>query len=380
MIFPIVLVRFGEIALKSRNTRMTLRRLLRHNVLTVLKVNGLQVERIEDTWDRLIIYTDASDKVAQVLSKVFGVVSTSASIECKSEINDIAKIVSEMARENLKQGDRFAIRVRRVGKHEFTTHQVASTCGSSVIQTAKEAGIQVSVDLESPDHEFFIEVRDKRSFLYGSVVRGVGGLPLGSQGKIVSLLTDYGSIIATWLVMKRGCTPIVVVFDTKEQFQDLINTVKVSLLPFSLGELRIVILPFTEMNLKTDSSVLQKCLEFLAVNDIASLEGAAGIVTSERLDPSSSKELERLEMYGGFVQFPVFYPLIGLGEEDLNSLVETIGEGTLTLRGNVVKPSAHIEDTTERISSDIDDSLKEYREKIRRMVMAAVEKGESDEK
>lgn len=380
MIFPIVLVRFGEIALKSKNTRIALRRLLRHNVLTTLKINGISFERIEDTWDRLIIYTNESDKVAQALSKVFGVVSTSPAIECKSEINNIAKTVSEMAREILKQGDRFAIRVRRVGKHEFTTYQIASACGSSVIQTAGKAGIQVSVDLDSPDHEFFVEVRDERGFVYGSVVRGVGGLPLGSQGKVVSLLTDYGSIIATWLVMKRGCLPILAVFDTEEQFQNLADMAKASLFSYALGELRIVVLPLAEVIRKTDSASLRRCLEYLAVNDIASLEGAEGIVSSERPNPSGGKELEKLVKYSDAVQFPVFYPLIGLGEDDLNSLAKTIGEGTPRLGEINVTNATRVEDKVDPTSCDIDLSLKEYREKIRKMVMVAVEKDESDPK
>jgi thiamine biosynthesis protein ThiI len=376
MDLPIVLVRFGEIALKSRNTRMSLRRLLRHNVLTALKINGSSFERVEDTWDRLIVYTGRSDKVAQVLSKVFGVVSTSPAIECKSGINEIVKTVSEMARESLRDGDRFAIRVRRVGKHEFTTYEVASACGSSVIQTAKEDGIQVSVDLESPDHEFFIEVRGERGFVYGLVVRGVGGLPLGSQGKVVSLLTNCESIIATWLVMKRGCIPILVVFDTREQFQDLVNIAKTLLLPYALGKLRIVELPLAEVIRETSSARFQKCLEYLAVNDIASLEGAEGIVTSERPDPSTSKELERLRKYVDFAQFPAFYPLIGLGQDELDSLVNTIDEGTLGL--NIVPPSTHVEDVIDQTSCDINAFLEEYREKIRKIVMAAVKKDKSD--
>ncbi len=375
MILPIVLSRFSEIALKSRNTRTALRRLLRHNVLTALRISGLPFDRIEDTWERLIIYSSASERVAETISKVFGIVSTSPAIECKAEINKISETVSEMARQKLRQGDRFAIRVRRVGKHEFTTNQIARTCGSSVIEIAKKAGIQVTVDLDSPDYEFFVEVRAERCFIYYLVIRGVGGLPIGSQGKIVSRLSDYESIIATWLIMKRGCTPILAVFDKKERVEELMSLTKSVLLPYVLGKLQIVVMPLAEVIRKTDSNSLRKYLEYLAMNDIALLEGAEGIVTSERTDPSKVDQMETLRQYGAVVGFPVFYPLVGLDEENLKHLAKSIGErklaskigekaGTLMTRCGGAKPD---------VTCGLDSSLREYREKIREIVLIAVE-------
>jgi thiamine biosynthesis protein ThiI len=378
MILPIVLARFSEIALKSRNTRATLRRLLRHNVSTAMRITGLPFDRIEDTWERLIIYSSTSERVAETISKVFGVVSTSPAIECKAEINKISETVSEMAREMLRQGDRFAIRVRRVGKHEFTTNQIARACGSSVIEIAKKAGINVTVDLDSPDREFFVEVRAERCFIYCSVIRGVGGLPIGSQGKIVSRLSDYQSIIATWLVMKRGCTPILAAFDKNEQVEELMNLTKSILMLYALGKLPIVVIPLIEVIRKTDSTSLKNRLEYLAMNDIALLEGAEGIVTSERTDPSKSDQMETLRQYGAVVDFPVFYPLVGLDEENLKHFAESIGgrklaseigekTGTPMMRGGGAKTD---------VTFDLDSSLREYREKIREIVLTAIEKAQ----
>jgi thiamine biosynthesis protein ThiI len=375
MIFPIVLARFGEIGLKSRNTRTALRRLLRHNVLAALKNSGLSFDRIEDTWDRLMIYTSMSTEIAETTSKVFGVVSASPAVECKAEINDISRTVSEMARESLRQGEKFAIRVRRVGKHEFTTYQIASACGSSVTENAKAAGIQVIVDLDSPDREFFVEVRDERCFVYDSVIRGAGGLPLDSQGRVVSILSDYRSIIATWLVMKRGCRPILVEFDTEEQTEELSNMARALLLPYALGELQIVLVPLTQVIRKIDSSSLRRCLEFLAMNYIALLEGAEAIVTSERTDPSAGDELETLREYSSVVDFPVFYPLVGLSEENLNSFAEAIGGRMLRpeKEEKVGTQSTRRDDICSPTACDIDSSLGEYREKIKEIVTAAVE-------
>jgi thiamine biosynthesis protein ThiI len=373
MIFPIVLVRFSEIALKSRNTRMSLRRLLRHNVLAAMKINNFSVEKIEDTWDRLIVYATASDEVAQAVSKVFGVVSTSPAIECKGEIYEITKVVSEIALETLKEGDSFAIRVRRVGKHEFTTYQIASACGSLVLQTAKEKGIQVHVDLDSPDHEIFVEVRDERGFVYESIVHGVGGLPLGSQGRVVSLLRDYDSIIATWLVMKRGCLPILVLFNGKGEFEELVRAAKTSLSPYTLGEPCIIVVPLAEVIQKISSQSLLRSLEYLTLNDIALLEKAEGIVSSERSNPSSSDELKRLRDIADVVQIPVFYPLIGLGEEDLNRLANTLGVVSRS-RDKTGTNTTRVEETNHLSTMENDSYLKQYRERIWEVVTAAVQR------
>jgi thiamine biosynthesis protein ThiI len=375
MIFPIVLVRFGEIALKSRNTRTALRRLLRHNVLAALKNSDLLFDRIEDTWDRLMIYTSMSTEIAGATSKVFGVVSTSPAVECKAVINDISRTVSEMARESLRQGEKFAIRVRRIGEHEFTTYQIASACGSSVTDIAKAAGIQVIVDLDSPDREFFVEVRDERCFVYDSVIRGVGGLPLGSQGRVVSLLSDYQSVVATWLVMKRGCRPILVEFDTEELTEELTNMARTLLLPYALGELQIVLVPLTQVIRKTDSANLRRRLEFMAMNSIALLEGAEAIVSSERTDPSSADGLKTLRENSLVVDFPVFYPLVGLSEENLKSFADAIG-GKMLRPEKEEKVGTHStrgDDICSQIACDTDSSLGEYREKIKEIVTAAVE-------
>jgi thiamine biosynthesis protein ThiI len=243
-----------------------------------------------------------------------------------------------------------------------------------VIETTKNAGLQVSVDLDSPDHEFFVEVRDERSFVYNSIVRGVGGLPLGSQGQVVSLMTDYESILATWLVMKRGCIPILAVFDVEEEFEELANAAKVSLMNYALGKLHVLVLPLAEVIEKAGSTSLHRCLEYMTMSEIADSVGAEGIVTPERLELSSSKELEILSDYLKAVHFPVFYPLIGFREEDLNSLAMAIDSELSTLREKIKRQENHAEAANYSISCGIYSSSKEYEGKIRQMVTSALEK------
>lgn len=111
------------------------------------------------------------------------------------------------------------------------------------------------------------------------------------------------------------------------------------------------------------------------MNYIAVLEGAEAIVTSERTEPSAGDELETLREYSSVVDFPVFYPLVGLSEENLKSFVEAIG-GKMLRPEKEEKVRTHPtrgNDICSQTACDIDSSLGEYREKIKEIVTAAVE-------
>jgi thiamine biosynthesis protein ThiI len=369
MDFPIVLARFGEIGLKSKRTRLGLRGMLRRNILTQLKAIGLSPDRIEDTWERLILYTSQSENVAGALSKVFGVVSTSPALECSVHINKIVRVVCDLAREKLGQGETFAIRVRRIGKHEFTSSQLAAIIGSSVIETLKKNGIEVSVDLDSGDNEFFIEIRQDRCFVYHKVIRGVGGLPFGSQGRIVSRLTDYDGIVATWLMMKRGCAPTLMVFNQGKETKELIEIATSTLLPYSVGALPVIRMDLSNMVEET-SLVLKESLEYMALSEIALLEGANGIVTADRPKPSDNEQMETIKTDGCIADCPVFYPLVGFDDGYAKQLAERIGGEKLAVKVGVSKrgvTGSHVREA--RTSTNL--KVEGYREAIKKMVLEA---------
>jgi thiamine biosynthesis protein ThiI len=375
MYLPIVLVRFNEIALKSRNTRSALRRLLRHNILSTLRMNAVPFEGIEDTWERLIIHSNESEKVAHLSSMVFGVASASPAVECASKIETFSNVVSNMARERLKAGDSFALRVRRVGEHAFTTNEIAIRCGSSIVEALKKDGSKVKVNLDSPDHEFFIEVRGERTFVYSEVMHGVGGLPLGSQGKVVSRLDDFESILATWLMMKRGCWPILVSFDSEKDLGGSIDAVSSSLLPYSGAKLPIIELPVSKIIGKNVSTLpLEECLKYLAMSNIAQFQGAEGIVSSERFVPSNTSQLRTAREYVGIVDLPIFYPLVGLDDEYLRGLAERIGGRALSLKigeKDYSRRELH-EDIRSNMTCNLDSVIREYQERIKELVVSAL--------
>ena len=92
----------------------------------------------------------------------------------------------QLTKNILTEEKSFAIRSTRVGTHTFSSQQVAVHIGNDIVK-ATHAG----VDLTNPDIELFIEIRDKKSFLFTEKINGVGGLPLGTQGRILALIENH---------------------------------------------------------------------------------------------------------------------------------------------------------------------------------------------
>jgi len=104
----------------------------------------------------------------------------------------------------LTQEKSFAIRSTRVGTHTFSSQQVAIQIGNDIVKET-----QAKVDLTHPNVELFIEIRDKKSFLFTEKIKGVGGFPLGTQGKILVLIENPFSLLASWYLMRRGCNVLI---------------------------------------------------------------------------------------------------------------------------------------------------------------------------
>lgn len=148
---------------------------------------------------RLFVETDHPEG-ATLLGRVFGLVSFSPVSETGSELEGISGKGVQLATGVRRRGPSFAVRARRVGTHPFTSADVARTLGSAILSAHPE----LKVNLTVPDWEIHVEVRGTIAYLFTEILPGVGGLPLGTQGKLVSLVETPEGAVASWLMMKRG--------------------------------------------------------------------------------------------------------------------------------------------------------------------------------
>ena len=210
-----LLVRYGELALKSPPVRREFESTLRRNILEQFLRDGL-AGRIRSDRGHLYVETEDGERGARLLRRVFGVTSVSAVEEVPSDPTVIASRLLDLSDRRLRPGSRFAVRARRTGQHPFTSQELAGNLGGAVLDRFADRGLKV--DLEHPEVELFVEVRGPRTYLYFDRKDGPGGLPLGVAGRLVSLVDGPRGALGAFLMMKRGCRVVFLVLPDGEAF------------------------------------------------------------------------------------------------------------------------------------------------------------------
>jgi tRNA uracil 4-sulfurtransferase len=198
----LLLVRYGELALKSPPVRREFETSLRRNILDQLVTEGLE-GRIRADHGHLYVEVASEEAGLRLLRRTFGVTSVSPVTEVPSDRAAIRDRLLPLADAHLGGGRSFAVRVRRTGSHPFTSPELARDLGSDVLDRFGDRGLRV--DLGHPEVELFVEVRGPRTYLYFDRTAGPGGLPLGVAGRLVALVDGPRGALGAYLMMKRGC-------------------------------------------------------------------------------------------------------------------------------------------------------------------------------
>ena len=204
----VLLVRFGELALKSRYVRRQLRDRLVANIQEQFAAEGVECITEADE-ARVYVHVDSVEKAQILLGRVFGIVSVSPAREVPANLESLREAVLSEAVVALSPGQSFALRPRRVGTHPFTSQDLARDLG----ETIRKGVPGVRVDLTHPDVAIHVEVRRNRAFVFREIWPGPGGLPMGSQGRALAVVGDEAGMVAAWMGMKRGCRVVIAAAD-----------------------------------------------------------------------------------------------------------------------------------------------------------------------
>jgi tRNA uracil 4-sulfurtransferase len=197
-----LLVRYGELALKSPPVRREFERTLQRNILAQFLAAG-RTCRLRADHGHLYVESENEAEGIRLVRRVFGVTSVSPVEELPTELEGIRARVVAWADSLLTEGSSFAIRARRTGSHSFTSQELARDLGARLMSRWPDR--HLSVNLENPTVELFVEVRGPRTYLYSGRVRGPGGFPLGVAGRVVALVDGPRGAVGAYLMMKRGC-------------------------------------------------------------------------------------------------------------------------------------------------------------------------------
>lgn len=219
----LVLVRYGELALKSRKVRARFTAQLKEFIINVFQVADLDCV-VEDDGGHLYVYSSDLSAAVHRLSRVFGVVSVSPATRVEFRVMaDLLPRVGAYGKGVVSPGNSFAIRARRTGEHTFTSMELAKEAGSAVWNALDG---QLTVDLDHPDVEIEVEVRDRLAYIYHQRVPGVGGLPSGSQGRVLCPLRERADVVAAWMLMRRGCAAVPVIAEGDGAGRELVEALR----------------------------------------------------------------------------------------------------------------------------------------------------------
>lgn len=332
MDYNLIIARYGEVGLKSSKVRSRFEKKLVKNIKVAI---DCEVDRNQG---RIYIFPQVFDDAIKNLNRVFGIVSYSPAISTYTDFDDIDKTlgdyVEKLICENiLDENTKFAIRCRRVGDHDFSSQEMAAYCGGVVRKR-----ILAPVDLTNPDLTIFIEVRGEDTFIYHEKIPGPGGLPLGTQGKVVCLVSSgIDSPVAAYLMMKRGCEVIALYCDnapfTSQEALNNYNKLIDQLQNYAAGvpiKKRVVKYGDYLQKAKEDASEKMTCIlcksgMYKIAEMLANKMGALAIVDGSSVGQVASQTLNNILTTRYGVDMPVLSPLIGLDKTEITKIAEEIG-------------------------------------------------------
>jgi thiamine biosynthesis protein ThiI len=320
------LIRYSEIFLKSDPVRRQWENVLLANIIRVHPGCRGRTER-----GRIWIEGEADP---ERLGKVFGIVSFSKVWRCP--LNRLSDAIIPFARaRGISEAKSFAIRMKRVGRHPFTSQDKARELGGIICA----AFPHLTVDLDAPDKEIFVEIRDDSCFLYDRVEKGAGGIPLGVEGTLVALISGgIDSPVAAYMMMKRGCR-IIPVYVALESYLDESGLARIKTVIETLRQyqpdigLRVVRDDFLikakallgKRRLDKLTCIVCKRRMYRIAEAVARKAGAKGIVTGESLGQVASQTLDNIFVLDDAATLPVYRPLIGFDKEDTIRVARRIG-------------------------------------------------------
>ncbi|MCI4323360.1 MAG: THUMP domain-containing protein [Thermoplasmata archaeon] len=197
-----ILVRYGELALKSAPVRREFEHVLGGTILKRIGAAGLPC-RLRADHGHLYVMVDRAEPAMRELQTIFGITSVSEVTETTSDPATIATALWPLADPALRPGVSFAVRARRVGNHSFSSQELARDLGAAILERWPDRGLHV--DLTRPDVELTVEVRGPVTYLYLERTAGPGGLPPGVAGPVTALVDGPRGALGAYLMMKRGC-------------------------------------------------------------------------------------------------------------------------------------------------------------------------------
>lgn len=344
----LVVARYGELWLKGKNRRMFEDALVRNVRRATRELGELRIERSHGHLSIRLAEASTGTRVlgvAKRLQDVFGLASLSPAWGARADPDDIARVARDAldhALRGLPEGPPIAFRVRtRRAEKRFP---LLSTELDRYVadRILPEHAARLRVDLSEPSLVLGISVRPERAYVFAERLRGAGGLPVGTLGTALCLLSGgIDSPVAAWLAMKRGLRTSFVSFHSYpylgETSQRKIRRIAKHLMRFQ-DRARLYSVPFARIQEEVRDrcrpayrTVLYRRMMQRIACRLAPAEGATALVTGESLGQVASQTLENLTCIGAASTLPVLRPLIAFDKQETIAIARRIGSFDLSI-------------------------------------------------
>ena len=329
----IILLKLGEIVLKGLNRKSFEQKLMGNIRRRLAPLGKFRVYCLQST-----VYVEGEegadmDAAFEALRQVFGVISLSRAAPCEKNKEAIAALAIEYLREEMESAKSFKVESKRSDKaFPMTSIELSQYVGGELA----DAYPDTAVDVHDPELTVHIEVRDLAAYVHAAPVPGAGGMPVGSNGVAVTLLSGgIDSPVSTYMIAKRGVRLIPVHFFsfpyTSQQAKDKVIELGRQLTAYC-GRMTMEVVPFTHIQ----EEIRDKCPEeyftlimrrfmMRIAQHIAEANGAKAIVTGENLGQVASQTMEAMASTQAVTHLPVLQPLIGMDKEEIITIARKIG-------------------------------------------------------
>ncbi len=379
----VLLIKYAEIGLKGKN-RKEFEDILISNIR---RSTGWDVSW---RWGRIIANIDWEVEESSKIKRVFGVQNFSKAFVVDLDMEDIERAAVEISKLEVENGKRtFKVKAKRSQKKfEYGVYDINSIVGARILREFPE----LHVDVHNPEFTVNIEVKEKEAYVYSDKSRGPGGLPVGTGGKAILLLSGgIDSPVAGWYAMKRGVVVSALSFtsppytgkDTKKKLISLVERLK----EFSGGRnIHLYLCPLTPvLEFLKDKApsryllILQRRSMMRIAERLAKKIRVSAIYTGESIGQVASQTIENIAAIEETTTLPVIRPLAGLDKVEIVKKAEEIGSYEISIMPQVdvcsmFVPKNPVTKAKLSVVKEIEEELSEKLAKLEEESFAMIEK------
>ena len=327
---------FPEITIKSKPVRKRFIQRLQSNLQVILRRIDEQA-KVSGQWDKVVVETKAeqADKVDAIIQALQDTPGIAYFLKVKQyplgDFDEVFQLTRQVYELQLA-GKRFVVRVKRAGKHDFTSNDLERYVGGGLLQHTDAA----AVDLHNPEVTVNLEVRDQSLYIVEQRYPGLGGFPLGSQEEVLSLISGgFDSTVSSYLTIKRGCRTHYCFFNLGGAAHET-GVKQVSYYLWrkfgSSHRVKFITVPFEAVVAEildkvhhSQMGVVLKRMMLRAASEVAQRMKIEALVTGESVAQVSSQTLPNLALIDSVTETLVLRPLVVSDKQDIIDTARKIG-------------------------------------------------------